>query len=234
MDILVVIDAVPAGFVISRLTRFGKVGDIPDEGDWMSVFSEAGFGEFVDFVVEEEVFLPLFVEDPPLMRVSGSFIGSSRDNSRFELIRDIEDGECILIVRVTDFATDEFGVGSTVNETLGIMDVAVLPCAAWAGRIGDVRHVDENNTSSAGGISWRGTNREDEVGFVVGDNVVGCAVGEFVKETGEIQIGRESLRRGWVQTNELFFLLVSACLLSSRTKSSSPKSQVPRMLAGWL
>lgn len=84
------------------------------------------------------------------------------------------------------------------------MDISILPCAARGGGVGDIGDVDEYDASSAGVIAGDRANGEYEVGFVVGEDVVCSADGEFIIVTSEILLVGENLRGGWINGNELY------------------------------
>lgn len=58
------------------------------------------------------------------------------------------------------------------------MDIAILPCASRRSGVGDIGNVNEDDAGAAGGITGNGADGEDEVCFVVGEDVVGSADGE--------------------------------------------------------
>lgn len=73
VDELVVVDGLDGGFVVAGLFGMFEVFDGPDVGDGETVGGGTRVGAvgvddaFVDFVVHEEVGLPLWVEDPALV-----------------------------------------------------------------------------------------------------------------------------------------------------------------------
>lgn len=93
------------------------------------------------------------------------------------------DGEGILIIPITNLSADILGIRTTVDETLSVMHVAVLPGAARGGGVSDVGDVYEDDSGAAGGVTGESADGENEVALVVGEDVVCSADGEFVVMT---------------------------------------------------
>jgi hypothetical protein len=61
--------------VIARLLGMLKVRDVPDVGDGSPRGARAATIDFIVLVVKNQEFLPLLVENPPLVSVGRSFVG---------------------------------------------------------------------------------------------------------------------------------------------------------------
>jgi hypothetical protein len=130
VDELVVVDGAGSGLVVTSVLGLLKVGDVPDVGDRETVLggrvgSSAGRVDLtlVKLVVHDKVGLPHGVEDPALVGVRCTDVGSARDDLsgvRTVLVGHIVDGEGVLIVSIADITSKVFLVRSAVNNALSI------------------------------------------------------------------------------------------------------------------
>jgi hypothetical protein len=149
----------------------------------------AGAADLIVLIVHDEVLLPLLVEDSTLVSVLNTLVTGDGEDGGVGLVGDIVDGEGVLVVAVADVAADVLGVGTAVDEALGVVDVAVLLGAADAGGLGGVLQVEEDEATKAVDITGTRADRGTPLGLLVDDDVVGGADGELVEETGEVAAG---------------------------------------------
>lgn len=203
VDILVVVDGAHAGLVVAGLHGLLEVLDVPDVGDGVTVLG-GGFGvgvsgvdfALVELVVHYEMGLPVGVENPALMSVGGALVGSAGDDGSglgSDLVGDIVDGERVLVVAVADVAAVVLLVGSTVDDALGVVNVAVLGRAAGAVRLGGVLHVNVDETSSAGAVAGSGADCNGIAQLLVCNDVVRTSDGEIGEQTSQVGLGGEGL-----------------------------------------
>jgi len=93
--------------------------------------------------------------------------------------RDVDNGKSILVVVEADLLTLVTLLGSTVDDTLGIVNISIVAHTASILGSGRVGHVNHPETSTALEAVF-GTNSSDKVGGFIGDNVVAAA------EAGEV------------------------------------------------
>lgn len=184
-DVLVVVDRVRLGLVDARLFRVFEVRDVEDVRHGEPVGRRARVVFLVEFVVDQEVRLPVQVEDPALMRVAGADVrGLGDDGGRVdaEFVRDVVDGQGVLIVAVADFLAFVFRVGAVVDDALGIVYVSVLASASGRPWVGRIRGVDKDQARSTRAISWLCSNHGNPIGvFWPLHNVVYTANGQVVE-----------------------------------------------------
>lgn len=75
------VNSFDGSFVVASLLWGFQVLDVPDVSHGVAVCGWAGFVVLVVFVVEDEVFLVVDVEDPALVRVGCSFVGGAGDDA---------------------------------------------------------------------------------------------------------------------------------------------------------
>lgn len=110
------------------------------------------------------------------MGVLCTFVRSSGDNGRILLVGHVIDCERVLVVSVTDIAAKIFCVRALILEALSIVDVAVLRSTAWAGGVGGIRQIDEDESRRTCGVAREGANTYGISKVFVDDNVVGCTI----------------------------------------------------------
>jgi len=86
-DILVVIDGGAGPLVVASLLGLLEVADVPDVGDGAAVGGGTTLLDFIVFVVHDQPFLVLSIENPALVGVGGSFVRSDRNGYRELLVR---------------------------------------------------------------------------------------------------------------------------------------------------
>ena len=130
VDELVVVDGAGGGLIVTGVLGLLEVGDVPDVCDRETVLGgrvggSAGGVDFtlVKLIVHDKVGLPHGVEDPALVGVRCTDVGSARDDLSgvgAVLVGHIVDGESVLVVTVADITAEVFLVGSAVNNALSI------------------------------------------------------------------------------------------------------------------
>lgn len=143
----------------------------------MLVSSRTSLLLLVELVVQEEVLVVL--GEPALVGVGSTVVGGAGELRRHRAPVNVCDGEGILVVLEGDLLSLVRGVGSVVDHDLGIVNVAVIINAAsilGTQRVGDVNHPETTAALEAA----LGTDGSDEVGLLVGDQVVAAA------EAGEV------------------------------------------------
>ena len=90
LDELVVVDTLAQTLVVARLLGLLQRGDVPDVGDGVPVGAQAGGVVLVVLVVQDQVLLPLGVEDPALVGVGGAFVGCVGDDADVLLVGYVE------------------------------------------------------------------------------------------------------------------------------------------------
>ena len=104
------IDGADLALVEACVFRVLEITDIEDVGggEFVGGWADGG-ADFVELVVEDQVFLVLKIEDNTLVDVLGTFVGDTGDDRG--LVADllvtcyVEDGDSVLIVAVADVAT---------------------------------------------------------------------------------------------------------------------------------
>jgi hypothetical protein len=170
VDVLVVVNGAGCGLVVTGHGGLFEVLDVPDVGHRKPVLSgrvDSGAVRvdlaLVELIVHDEMGLPHGIQNPTLMSVRGSDIGSARDDrtsvTETLLVGDIVDGQGILVVTVTDITAVVLLVGATVHDALSVVCVAVLASTALDVGLGGVLHVDEHWATFTGVISTGSTTR---------------------------------------------------------------------------
>jgi hypothetical protein len=93
------------------------------------------------------------------MGVRCSLVGGSGDNSGVFLVRDIVNGEGILVVSVADVSTVVLLVWTAVDNALGVMNVSVDIRASRFNWFGNIGKIDEDQARKTGGVTWLSANR---------------------------------------------------------------------------
>jgi len=130
VDELVVVDGAGGGLVVTGVLGLLKVGDVPDVGDRETVLGGRVGGSagrvdltLVKLIVHDKVSLPHGVENPALVGVRGTDVGSARDDLSgvgTVLVGHIVDGESVLVVAVADVTAEVLLVRSAVHNALSI------------------------------------------------------------------------------------------------------------------
>jgi hypothetical protein len=103
----------------------------------------------------------------------------------------ISHGQCILVVSVANLTADILSIWTVVDNALGIVDVAVLPCATRAAGLGWILHINKDDTCSASVVTRYGTDRVDHVGGFVGNDIMSTANGKTSEMASEILLVAE-------------------------------------------
>lgn len=77
-------------------------------------------------------------------------------------------------------------VGAVISDALSIVHVAILGCAAWAGRVGRILHVDEDKASAARVVTRLSANSDSVVLVLVDDQVVAATPRKAVIEASQV------------------------------------------------
>lgn len=151
------VDRKGLGLVRAGLFRVVEAADVENIRHWILVCGRAGEFALVKFVVEEQVLLPVGVEDPTLVAVAGADIGGSRNDDRridadfvghVVAWRKVSEhrsqrswhpshlhSEGVFVVAVADITAVIPLVRAAVNDALGIVDVSILTSTSWTGGI---------------------------------------------------------------------------------------------------
>lgn len=118
------VDGADCALVETRLLGCLEVRNVPDVGDGVAVDRGADVGAgaayLVVLVVEDQVLLPLLVEDSALVGVLDARVAGDRDDQGLGLVGDVVDGQRVLVVAVADVAAVVARVGATVDEALSL------------------------------------------------------------------------------------------------------------------
>jgi len=130
--------------------------------------------KFIELVVEKEV-SGGSGKEPTLVGVLVSLVTlyGKGDGSRF--VGDVDDGEGVFVVAEADLVTVVGGVGTVVDDALGVVDVSISSEATSVFRRSRNTDIDNVETTSATSC---GSDTVSETGFFVNGNVV--AVSELV------------------------------------------------------
>ena len=130
VDELVVVDGAGSGLVVTSVLGLLKVGDVPDVGDRETVLGGRVGGSagrvdltLVKLIVHDKVCLPHGVENPALVGVGCTDVGSARDDLSGVgtiLVGHIVDGEGVLVVAIADVTAEIFLVRSAVHNALSV------------------------------------------------------------------------------------------------------------------
>lgn len=188
VDELVVVDGAGGRLVVAGVLGLLEAGDVPDVGNGEAILcGRVGCGAgrvdlaLVEFVIHHEVSLPHGVENPALVSVGCTDVGSAGDDLRSVrtvLVGDVVDGEGILVVAVADVPAEVLLIWATVDDALGIVGVTILGSTASLVGLVRVVHVDEDGTTSTGVIAARATTTANSDGvakLLVGNDVVRTA-----------------------------------------------------------
>lgn len=193
--------------VVTGVYGLLKVADVKDVSGGKTLGHRADLGiTLVELVVEEDVLLPRLVVDDALVDVLSAGVVADGDDvgDVAGLVGDIVDGQRVFVVTVADISAVVAGIGATVDEALGVMDVAVAGSAAGAGDVGGIADVEEDQSAAAGEVvshtnrrvTADGTASNGVVELLVDDDVVGTADGELVPMAGELGLSEVLWVRG--------------------------------------
>ena len=99
-NVLVVIDGVSGSLVDTGLLGCLERGDIPNVGDWVSISGWATTVGLISLIIQDDVLLPLLVEDFTLVSVVSSSVCGTGDDLDVGLVSNVEDGESIFVVTI--------------------------------------------------------------------------------------------------------------------------------------
>lgn len=119
--------------------------------------------------------LPERVEDPTLVGVRGALVWSAGDDGggvRSVLVGHVVDCEGILVVAVADVPSEVLRIGSSVDNALCVMDIAILRSAARSSGLRWIRHIDEDKATSTSSGTRSSADGNGVVLLLVNDNVV--------------------------------------------------------------
>ena len=160
------------GKVVSSRENLREVGNVDDVGGGALVSGRASLLLLVKLVVEEEVLV--IVRYHTLMSIGSTIVGGAGQLPGHGAAVNVDDGEGILVEVEADLLALVLDLGATVDDALGIVDIAVgRNAASVLGALG-VAHVDHPQAGTAL-ESVLGADGNDEVRLFVGDNVVAAA-----------------------------------------------------------
>lgn len=102
------------------------------------------------------------------------------------------DGERVFVVTVADLFTLIPSIRTFVDQALCIVNIAILGSAAWRGGVAWVAEVEENQSTTAGGVARSRAHDIRETCLIVGQDVVGTSIWKAAVETCEVVLGVES------------------------------------------
>lgn len=112
-------------------------------------------------------------------------------------------GQSILIVSVANIGTDVLGVWTTVDQTVGVVDITILWVDTQSHRVRGVSEIEEDHSSLRSRSSGPGSNRDTVVLLLVNDHVVRGTSGEVTEVTGEIDLVGECDGLGGIDGQQL-------------------------------
>jgi len=119
-----VVDGADGALVETGLLGGLEVADVPDVGDGVAVDRRADVGagaaNLVVLIVEDDVLLPLLVQNGTLVGVLDTGVAGDGDDLGVGLVGDVVDGQRVLVVAVADIATSVARVRATVDEALSL------------------------------------------------------------------------------------------------------------------
>lgn len=112
-------------------------------------------------------------------------------------------GQGVLVEAIADITAAVAGVGSAVDNALGIVNISITRCAARRGGLGWVAQVDEEQTSAASAVTGNSADSNGVVLLLVDDDVVGGSLGKTVEVTSQVLGVGECDGLGRVDSQEL-------------------------------
>lgn len=109
----------------------------------------------------------------------------------------------VLIVPVADLPPNVLGIWTSVNETLGVMDVSVLRGTTWSCWKRRVGHVDEDDAGFALVSSRHRSDRVRHLAFLVDNHIVCAACRQTIEVPGQIDFVVECCGFGWINGEQL-------------------------------
>lgn len=150
----------------------------------------------IKLIVDEDIFLVLFIVDHTLMDVFGTRIAGDGDDvgDVALFVRYIVDGKGVLVVAVADVTTLVSLIGAPVDQALGVMDVTITRRTTWARGVRRICHVDEDETTTArqlvsnpdGLVATDGAASNGVIELLVDDDVVSSTHWKVVPVSCEI------------------------------------------------
>jgi hypothetical protein len=80
---------------------------------------------------------------------------------------------------------------NSLDEALGVVDVAILAVATGRRRLRRILEIDEDQTSAAGTVAGAGADGDGVAELLVDDHVVGGTLGETLEGAGDVLDGVE-------------------------------------------
>lgn len=154
-----------------------EIRKVSDVGNGSARRSRAGLVLLVEFVVEQDVLVPITLGPPTLVGVRSTGVGELGENLGGRLAifgSGVVDGNGVLIVANADVAATVAAVGAVVGNTLSVVDVAVLASTAGSGGLARVLEVDVLQTSGASLVAGLSTNGNGVLVIPVDDDVMGA------------------------------------------------------------
>jgi hypothetical protein len=173
-DVLVVIDGLGGVLENTGLLRVLKITDVPDESNGVTVRARALTITLIEFVVQDEEFLVLSVENPALMSVRSTLVRDLGDDvGDISLVSDIVDSQSIFVISVADITALVALIRTTINKTLRIVDVSIALGAPKRLRVRGISKIEKVKSRETIGVSARlSTNSNTILQLLIDNNIV--------------------------------------------------------------
>src|SRR5688572_11398865 len=123
-DVLVVVDGADGRLVDTTEDGEGEVSDVDDVGGGVAVSGRAVSLLLIELVIEEQVAV-VISGSPALVGVGSTVVGGAGELPGQGTARDVDDGQGILVVVEADLLAAVLGLGTLVDDALGVVDVAI-------------------------------------------------------------------------------------------------------------
>lgn len=190
-DVLVVVDGLCGVLEETGLLGVLEIADVPDESNGVTVGARASSVSLVELIVEDKELLVLSVENPALVSVGSTLVRDLGDDvGDVGLVSHIVDGKGILVVSVADVAALVTLVGSTVDNALSIVHVAITLGTSKRLGVGRISEIEEVQTGQAVGVcSWLSADGNSVLELLVDNNIVSSANRqEFIVMAGKVRL----------------------------------------------
>lgn len=191
LDVLVVVDGLCGVLEETGLLGLLEITDVPDESNGVTVGARASTVSLVELIVEDKELLVLGVKNPALVSVRSTLVRNLGDDvGDVGLVSHIVDGEGILVVSVADITALVTLVGSTVDNALSVVHVAIALGTSKRLGVGRISEIEEVQTGQAVGVcSWLGADGNGVLELLVDNNIVSSANRQqFIIMTGKIRL----------------------------------------------
>lgn len=181
-DVLVVVDGAGRALEETSVDGSFEIGDVEDVGGGVAVRGRTDLFLLVELVVEKEIFHGL-IDKPALVAVGVANVRGAGDDDGVLLVGHIHDSQSVLVECEADLALIVLLAGSSVDDALSVMYIAILANATGRRGFFGIGNIDHEEATSASGVAGIGTGSTtdsvDHVDFLVRDDVVrGSEAGE--------------------------------------------------------